>query len=255
MRKVVYIVILLFLILAACSVSRKADKYGNKSVISDIVENSVASVVHNNLSRSNFYIQKADINVIQNNASARFTASIKYRKPDTMLVTIRSKTGIEAGRALITKDTILINDRINRKILVGSPSVLGEKYGIEPELLFVVIGDIIVEEKDKGKLMNCVKGFYNDRVEINGKSLSYLIDCDRKKVSKAIFEGDFKSGDINMSFDDFRRFRGLIYPGKIELNDELNSVKISVEIRKIESPWYGRITFVSGSGFKVIKIR
>ena len=255
MRKVIYMVIMLCSILTACSVSRKTGKYGDKSVISDIDENSIESVIHNNLSNNSFYIQRADINVIQNNASARFTASIKYRKPDTTLIIVRSKTGIEAGRALITKDTIIINDRINRKVLVGSPSVLGSKYGIEPGLLFAVFGDIIVEEKDEGRLMNCIKGLYSDRFEINGKNMSYEIDCVRKKVIKALFEGDFKSGDINIGFDDMDNFKGLIYPGKIELDDDWNSIKIVVEIRKIESPWYGRITFIPGSGFKVIRMR
>jgi len=70
-----------------------------------------------------------------------------------------------------------------------------------------------------------------------------------------LFEGDFKSGDINIGFDDMDNFKGLIYPGKIELDDDWNSIKIVVEIRKIESPWYGRITFIPGSGFKVIRMR
>ena len=255
MRKVVYMIIMLSSIFEACSVSRKTDRFLDQPVRNDIDKNSVTAVIQNNLSNSSFYIQRADINVIQNNESARFTASIKYRKPDTMLVTIRSKTGIEAGRALITKDTLIINDRINRKILAGSPSVLGEKYGIDPELLFVLIGDIIVEEKDKGKLMNCVKSYYYDRFEINGKSMNYLIECNRKKLSKAVFEGDLNSGDISMGFVDFDSYKGLIYPGKIELNDDLNSIKIIIEIQKIESPWYGKITFIPGSGYKVIKLR
>lgn len=248
-------ILMLCSILAACSVSRKAGKYSDKSVKSDIDENSIESVINNNLSNNSFYIQRADINVIQNNASARFTASIKYRKPDTTLITIRSKSGIEAGRALITSDTIIINDRINRKVLVGSPLMLGSKYGIEPALLFTVIGDIIVEEKDKGRLLNCMKGVYSDRFEINGKNMTYKIDCDRKKVVEALFQGDFKSGDITIGFDNMNNYKGLIYPGKIELDDDMNSIKIVVEIRKIESPWYGKITFIPGAGFKVIKIR
>jgi hypothetical protein len=103
--------------------------------------------------------------------------------------------------------------------------------------------------------MNCIKGVYSDRFEINGKNMSYTIDCDMKKVTKALFEGDFRSGDINIGFDDMDNLNGLIYPSKIELNDDLNSIKILVEIRKMESPWYGRITFIPGSGYKVIKIR
>ena len=74
------------------------------------------SIIKNNLSKENFYIQKADIKVTQDNISVRFIASIKFRKPDSLLISVKSRTGIEAGRAFITKDTILINDRIKQKI-------------------------------------------------------------------------------------------------------------------------------------------
>ena len=39
-------------------------------------------------------------------------ATIKYELPDKYLISIRSKAGIEAARIFITKDTVLINDRI-----------------------------------------------------------------------------------------------------------------------------------------------
>jgi hypothetical protein len=245
----------LSVILSACSTSKKARRTTNSGVNEITDENTIESVIVNNLSTEDFYIQKADINVSQNNFSARLNASIKFRKPDSLLITVRSRAGIEAGRALITKDTILINDKINNKLLIGSPSVIGPKYGIEPSLIFLVIGDVIVNDYDKNATIKCQKGFYKNEYEVKGKKVEYIIDCERKKATRAYFEGDIRSGNITIKYSDIVQQEQIRYPQKIEINDDLNSLNIVLEIKKIERPWKGRITFIPGHGFKVIRLK
>jgi hypothetical protein len=162
---------------------------------------------------------------------------------------------MEAGRSLITRDTIIINDRINKKILVGSPSVIGPKYGVEPSMIFVVIGDIVIDEKDNNTMLDCNKGIYVHEFETQGKKVNYIIDCKERKAMKAYIGGDFRSTDITISFDDIVHFANVKFPSKISISDDLNSVKIVLEIKKIESPWSGKISFVPGSGYKISKIK
>jgi hypothetical protein len=245
----------LSVILNACSASKKAGRTAI-SYVNEIADvNTIESVIVNNLSAEDFYIQKADIIVAQNNFSARLNASIKFRKPDTLLITVRSRSGIEAGRALITKDTILINDKINNKLLIGSPSAIGPKYGIEPSLIFLIIGDVIINEDDKKSPVNCQKGIYRNEYEIQGKKVEYIIDCQKRKATQAYFEGDIRSGNITLKFTDIIQQDKIKYPQKIEINDDLNSLNIVMEIKKIERPWKGRISFVPGQGFKVIRLK
>jgi hypothetical protein len=225
------------------------------SEIQDTDLKTIESVIVNNLSAENFHIQKADISVTQDNFSTRFTASIKFRKPDTMLITVRSRAGIEAGRGLITKDTILINDRINNKLMVGSPSVIGPKYGIEPALFFVLFGDMIVKETDKNRVVNCIKGISREEYEINGKRVEYIIDCKKRKATQAYLAGDIKSGNITIRFSDIADIDQMKFPRRIEINDDLSSLNILLEIRKIERPWNGKIGFVPGQGYKVIVLK
>jgi hypothetical protein len=255
LRKIIYITLFLSLLLDACSVSKKSRVTNASSAVSNADEKTIESVIVNNLSAENFHIQKADINVTQDNFSARFTASIKFRKPDTMLITVRSRAGIEAGRGLITRDTILINDRINNKLLVGSPTVIGPKYGIEPALFFVLFGDLIVKESDKNRSFNCIKGISKEEFEINGKSVEYIIDCKSLKSTQAYFAGDIKSGNITISFSDIINDSGTRFPRLIEINDDLSSLNIVLEIKKIERPWNGKIGFVPGQGYKVIVLK
>jgi len=167
LRKIIYIAICLSVILSACSAAKKAGRTTSSSVYETTDGSTIESVIANNLSTEDFYIQRADINVMQSNYSARLNASIKFKKPDTLLITVRSRAGIEAGRALITKDTILINDKINNKLFIGSPAVIGPKYGIEPSLIFLIIGDVIVNENDKKTYIDCQKGFFKKEYEID----------------------------------------------------------------------------------------
>jgi hypothetical protein len=255
LQKIAYIFLVISVILSGCSSTRKAGGAGGSTVNTTIAENSLESVFRNNLSNSDFNIQKAEISVIQDNISVRVIADIKFRRPDSMMITVRSRTGIEAGRAFLTKDTLIIKDRFNKKLLVGKPEALSKKYGIDPSFLFTVIGDIVVEEEDRIVLLECVKGEFRKEFDIHGKRVEYIIDCQRRKLKQAYFEGDIKSGNITIDLSDIKNNGKIIYPGRIEINDDLKSVGIIMEIKKIESPWTGRIGSIAGQGYKVIKIR
>jgi hypothetical protein len=256
LQKVVYILLVISVILSGCSSTRKAGGIGGSSTgNANIAGNTLESVFRNNLSNSDFNIQKAEISVIQDNISVRVIADIKFRRPDSMMITVRSRSGIEAGRAFLTKDTLIIKDRFNKKLLVGKPEGLAKKYGIDPSFLFTVIGDIVVEEKDRTVLLECLKGEFRKEFNIRGKKVEYIIDCQRRKLKQVYFEGDIKSGNITIDLNDIKNEGKIIYPERIEINDDLKSVGIIMEIKKIESPWAGRIGSITGQGYKVIKIR
>ncbi len=255
MQKIAYIILYISVIFSGCSSTRKAGGTGSGAGNTTIADKSLESVFRNNLSNSDFNIQKAEITVIQDNISVRVIADIKFRRPDSMMITIRSRTGIEAGRAFISKDTLIIKDRFNKKLLVGKPEALAKKYGVDPSFLFTVLGDIVVAEKDRTVLLECTKGEFRKEYDIHGKRVEYVIDCQRKKLKQTYFEGDINSGNITIDLSDIKNEGRIVYPGQIEINDDLKSVGIVMEIKKIESPWKGRIGSISGQGYKVIRIR
>jgi len=255
LQKITYITIILAAVITGCSPSRKAARATGDSEKAALAGNSIETVVLNNLSNNSFYIQKADIRVIQDNISVRLIADIKFKRPDSMLITVRSRTGIEGGRAFITRDTLIIRDRINKKLMVGKPEILGTKYGIEKSFILSVLGDIVIEEKDRAVTMECIRGDFRKEYLVGGKNVEYIIDCQRKKLKQAYFEGDIKTGNITIAMSEIVNSGKVVYPGKIEINDDLKSMAIVLEIKKIESPWNGKMGSVSGQGYKVVKIR
>jgi len=255
LRKVIIFIVVTNLIITGCSIPRKSAVYQNNTEKNVVNNATVKSVIENNITNTSFNIQKADIKIVQDNISVRLTASVKFRKPDSLLITIRSKAGIEAGRALITSDTVLINDRVNKTLLIGKPGILGKKYGIEPTLIYAVLGDVIVDEKDMETRVICVRGIFREDFEINNKHVEYLIDCGKWKAIESYFEGDITSGNIKIGYGDITEIEGIKYPREIKINDDLKSMNIQIEIKKIEIPWNGKIGFISGSNYKVVKIR
>jgi len=256
LQKIINILVTATILISGCSPARKAGKTsGVKAKDTETTATTIESVIQNNLSNNNFYIQKADINIIQDNISVRLVADIKFKKPDTILITVRSRTGIEAGRALITNDTLIVRDRINKKLLIGKPDELGTKYGVDPSFFMAILGDIVVEDKNRTESLECVRGDFSREFKVHGKNVEYIIDCQRKKLKQAYFEGDIKSGNITIEMSGIIKSGDVIYPGKIVINDDLKSMSVVIEIRKIESPWNGKISAVSGQGYKVVKIR
>lgn len=254
MQKVVIILVCIAAIAAGCSVSRRTERTTDKTVGSKL-GNTIEAIVQNNLTKTDFQIQRAEIRILENNNLVHFTATIKFKKPDSVLISVRSTAGFEVARVFFTRDTLLVIDRINKKLMAGSPEILGKKYGIDPELIFVVFGDIIVDEDDKKKVINCSKEYPGNDLELYGRNVSYLIDCDKKKTMSTILNNDSRTGNVILKFNDFASLGELKYPRKIEILNDTYSVNIMIHVRKIEGHWNGKIRFVSGTGFKFVKIR
>lgn len=255
MQKVISILLIIASALTSCSTTRKAGRTAGALENEFISGNTLESVVRNNLSNQDFIIQKAEVNLIQDNISIRLIADIKFKKPDSLLITVRSRTGIEAGRAFITSDTLIIRDRINKKLLIGKPETLGKKYGIDPSLIFLILGDIVIEDKDRIKSIECMKGEFRKEFEVHGKNVEYIIDCQRRKLKQSYFKGNVDEGDLSIELSNVINSGKVIYPGRVELYNSLKSVGLIMEIRKIESPWAGKIGPLTSQGYKVIKIR
>jgi hypothetical protein len=204
-----------------------------------------------NISTRNFFITKARIELLSIDKKENILASIKYLYPDTYLISIRNVTGIEAARIYITKDTLIINDRINRQILYGKPKIVGRKYGVTPEIFPIFLGDLI-GEKRTSSANGCDKGFSSVNSTIDGAKIQYLLDCKRGKAVSAIREGSNNKDFYKLSFEKFNKIGDLIYPESIKV--EYSDMKINIRIEKIEYPWTGSIEFIPGKNYETVEL-
>jgi hypothetical protein len=171
------------------------------------------------------------------------------------MISFRARIGYEAARMLLTKDTLIISDRINKKVMIGKPEAIKNKYGIESELIFAMFGDIIIEDKDRFGKSNCNNGILKKETWIRGRQLSYYIDCNKSKVISTSFLGDKVTDSVVINFSGFFNLGSIIIPGIIEARSNLSNIRITMKIEKAEIYYKGDIGFRSPTNYKVVLLK
>jgi hypothetical protein len=251
LRKVSFILWLLIFI-SGCAVITKKSVTDNK-VPDDLKGYCILKDIEiQNLTRNNFFIQKAEIEIVSGAESQKLIASIKFVLPDKYLISLKSKSGIEAARIYITADTVLINDRINKKLYYGKPEHLKKKFGIDPDVLPIILGDFINGNQKLDNKVYCSNGKADLDCAVGGMMISYTVDCKVKKLISARKEGSLNSSFAEIEYGSFIKKGNSLIPTKINLNN--NTYSIAVTIEKIESPWGGSIEFIPGSRYDLIEL-
>ena len=253
MRKVA-IILLLGIFAGGCSVTRNRskDSYSNLNDISS--GNVLESVKNQNVTTSNVFIQKADIELLNQNGKQKFIGNIKFEYPDKYLISIKSRSGIEGVRIYITKDSIFVNDRINKKMYFGNSFYLNRKYGLNQSFLPLIFGDIVVDKSCNGSKDKCSGDQLKVNCVVKGVTLNYNIDCKRGKIIFVSQLNNSGSEGIKMKYEAFLNLGNIIIPGIIEIEDSQYNMTIKIKIVKVEYPWNGNVKFIPGKGYESIEL-
>lgn len=240
MQKVPLILFLLNII-TACSVYRNyPDSSGANNSRSDF---SLASIRENNISDSSFFIQKAKIEIQGRDRKDDFLASIKFKNHDSILISVRSMTGIELVRIFIEKDSVFVNERLNNINLYGTIHEFVRKYGVTKNLLCIMLGDLIYSDSQEKNLIgeNGRSKFFETKVD--NRKIEYEIDFIRGKVTYTkVYDIDSKQ-DISLKYNDFKSTGNCKFAQKIYITGYHDFSKITIDIKRIESPFSGEIRF------------
>jgi hypothetical protein len=252
-KEVILFISVLFF--TSCSVSRLNSKGDiiNDDIDSERIE--IGNIEQQNLTSESFYIQKAEIKVLIKGERRNFIASVKFHKPDSFLISLRSNSGIEAARILLTSDSIIINDRINRTLLYGKKSDAVRKYGFSIHMVPLFLGDIIIREKERLESFECFQGSVNLDTYIDGFKINYSIGCNKQKseLTSIIRETDTKP--IQLKFSDYIRLGDKYFARKVTMVN-LNSFElVSIKFSKIEMNWHGVIEFIPGRNYEQVEIK
>jgi hypothetical protein len=207
-----------------------------------------------NLSCADFNIIRADVAAGINGEKQKFIASFKYDFPDRWLISLRSNTGIEAVRAWITVDTVLINDRLHKKLYYGSGSIIKRKYGIPVNAIPVMFGDLIESGKGMEDSIKCNNGVHDYKGEINNLNEELRINCREKKVTGCRIH-NYGKGEIQFTYSKFKKIGNKEIPGKIAISYPEENINIELSIRKIDLDSVENMNFIPGKGYERILIK
>jgi hypothetical protein len=253
LRKII-IILLGLLLLTECSVVRNRETSYKGISEENIRGREIEYVKSKNLCSGNYYIEKAEIEVITPQSKEKFLASIKFEYPEKYLISIKTRTGIEAARIFMSDDSVFVNDRINRKLYCGKSENLEVKYGISKEIFPVILGDFIINERSISKKGVCSEGKLNIDAIIKGLKIKYIIDCNKGKSISAKAENSFNNEQISFNYDNFYHSVNLLFPQKINIEYLGKENSIRIRIIKIESPWIGNIKFIPGNRYEILPL-
>ena len=241
------------ILLYACS----SLKHTGKSVDSDIVSNGFkeSEIIDLNITNNDFSIEKAEVIIIQEGRKQEFFISLKYKCEGIYLLSIRSKTGIEIERIFLDKDSIMINERIKKKLYYASSDYLLNKYGISVSALPLIFGDFIQNEETDSLFLTCKKGRGLAEGSILNRKVIYTIDCGYKKINNAQIRNEYDEENIVFFFNKFEKQNSLIFAKQIEIKNLLRNIVIRITIYKIKFEDINEIDFVPGRSYEKVLLK
>jgi hypothetical protein len=245
------LILILLILLTGCS-ALKTSKTKQEYISTRTSD--INKIRSQNLSVSDFNIKKAEVEINTGGEKQKLLASVKYKIPGLWLISLKSNTGIEVARAFITKDTILINDRLHKKMYYGNISVMEIKYGIPFIALPVLFGDFIERGIYSADSTRCIEGKNIKTIELNKYKTEYFISCRENKIINSKINND-KKREILIAYSKIKTNENKKYPTIIVLRYPEQECIIEIKIRNIDFTNIEKIDFFPGKGYENILLK
>jgi len=250
--KVIIISIVVVVICYGCAVSKSTEaKISELSQING--QKTVQITEKQNITNSSFFIEKGRISTSGDGGRINLLFTLKYSQPGNYLISLKSTTGIEAFRVLLTEDTVLINDRMNQITLYGNPYEFEKISGLPSALFKLIFGDFFISGNNKEILQDCLDNSMTISDYYKGLIVKSIIDCKLGKTKIVTLTSGAPNELINIFYSRYKPDRYKI-PGKIEVNDFRRKVKIIIKIEKYSVPWSDEMKFIPGNGYKLRRL-
>ena len=233
---------------------KRSGKSLQEEYINHSNSNILESVKNQNITENGFFVEKAEIEIISQEEKEKYLASIKFEKPDKYLISIKSRSGIEGARIYISDDTILVNDRIHKKLYSGNSLYIKRKFGVAQGLMPLIFGDLILDKNYEESKERCIGNILKMECSVKGVILDYEIDCNRKKVVLVNLSDNYSNNIIRVSFSNFINAGSNLIGRIFEFEDSQIKTVVKIKILKVELPWYGNIKFIPGKGYELIEL-
>lgn len=208
MSKLTYI-LLFCLILSSCSTSKQAISL----VEDDYLDTYVKDIQHNNITRNDFQIKKVMVDYSDSKTTTRLICSIKYEINGNFYSTIRLNSGIEIARFLINRDSVFLVDRINKDFYYGLTTSLKNRYNIDYNDVFYLLGD--VSDPTFIAQLSCLNGQETVKTYNDDKTYYFTLNCIKNKLNNLVIAD--KSNICNINYFYKNNHHSDKYPQSVEV--------------------------------------
>lgn len=175
----------------------------------------------NNLDYDNLSM-KSKIKYKDENRDLKATANIRIKKDSIIWFSLTPGLGIEAARGIVTKDSVIILDKIHKEYQVLKVSELSDKYHFDFDLKLIesiIIGNLIwpITSKDEIKKE---EGYFKVRKSEGDLIVMNYIGTNSMKLEKIQAVSDTSRNAMSIDYTEFLKVDNKIFPS--EINVQIN---------------------------------
>lgn len=175
----------------------------------------------NNLDYENLSM-KSKIKYKDENRDLKATANIRVRKDSIIWFSLTPGLGIEAARGIVTKDSIIILDKIHKEYQVLKVSELSEKYHFDFDLKLlesIIIGNLIwpITSNDNIKKE---EGYFKVQKTEGDLMVMNFIGTNSMKLEKIQAVSDTSRNAMLIDYSEFLKVENKVIPS--EINVQIN---------------------------------
>ncbi len=177
---------------------------------------------------------RAGMNIRSPEQNGSFSASLNYRRADSLYMTISPGLGIEAGRVLVTPDSVFIYNRIDRSLAYGSIDDADAVVPIPVDSAAVLPNLLGMLTLDRGKSWNVTADEERYRLDSADGTERYYVDPTLRRVVR--YEKRDGNGTLieDRTFSDFQRMGGVVVPQRILFRRPQERTTATLNLRELE---------------------
>jgi hypothetical protein len=153
-----------------------------------------------------YLTSRAKILYKDDNQEVSAAVDIRMKKDSIIWMSIKPMLGIEVMRIIITKDSVLILDRMNKSMNLMSMSGLSQKIGFSLSFKMaesLIIGNLPLDVKGKGKVM-IEKEHFRLQQEEGDFDLVSLISREHYKLERVNVKQRDTKNELLIRYEDFK---------------------------------------------------
>jgi hypothetical protein len=175
------------------------------------------------------------------------SVDIRMKKDSIIWMSIKPMLGIEAARLVITKDSVMMIDRLNKTMVLLSFDSLNRKVNFPLDLKIVealIIGNLPVKVDNKRTKIAMESEHFKLRQRQGDFDMVSLVSREHYKLERIDVEQDNTSNELILKYEDFKVVREQIVPfistAILNYKDKVtkvgNQIEVNVFHNKIDLP-------------------
>jgi len=227
--------LLIGIFLASCGASKKGmtgklERATPEALLKNLVENQV---------NIEWLDGRAKLDFSDENTSMGATSTIRIKKDSLIWVSVR-KLGFEVARALVTRDSVYIIDRINNEYDIKDLAYLQKEYNLPADfesIQAILLGNPIFFTTS-GLQSEVAENTYHLYGKSSNMDTHYWMDQKSLQLKQMQFKDLQESREVNVKLEDYQSIANnqkFSYLRKLELNSrQTGQVKVEIQFSQLE---------------------